>query len=478
MKRFSILVTVLVLSFNLLADEITKITGFAPTYVGKQIEIFQIVDYLSMKQERIASTTVQEDSTFSCSFFLKETQKLVLTSNNNSGFLYANPGATYDIFMPDRNPHDPYRPLGNKIELKFYGLDSTDINYKILEFNRWLDLMLGMYYTKNNAETGHFAKRVETFKSDVTTYYKKDSNDRFFMEYVRYSLGRVDNMRFVGSRNQYEKYDFYLRSSPVYYQSDTYMEYFNVYYDEMLRHIDKDINNRFYLALLKSSPTLIMNSLASEYTTKGNIRLRELVMIKVLADAYHQPDYPQTNITTVLDSLSKFALFEEHRVIAQNIMSRLQELVPGAKAPDFTVSAATGVYDLKRYSGRHLYLFFVSPESKESQKQIELLAPIYQRYIKEVQFLMVIRKDPQSDEKTIAKMQQSVPWESVIVENNHAILKTFQVINTPYYVLIDPIGYVVAAPALGPTPNGQYETIDKTFYYIKKAIDEGTGDGR
>jgi hypothetical protein len=39
----------------------------------------------------------------------------------------------------------------------------------------------------------------------------------------------------------------------------------------------------------------------------------------------------------------------------------------------------------------------------------------------------------------------------------------------PSYVLVDETGFIVAAPALSPMPNGQYETIDKTFYYIKEA---------
>ena len=76
MKQLVILIGCLGFSLTALADEITKITGFAPTYVGQQIDIFQVVDYLSMKQERIASTTVQEDSTFTCSFYLNETRKL------------------------------------------------------------------------------------------------------------------------------------------------------------------------------------------------------------------------------------------------------------------------------------------------------------------------------------------------------------------------------------------------------------------
>lgn len=477
MKQFLILAFGLLIGQYVLADEITRIKGFAPKYIGKQVDIFQIVDYISMKQERIASATVQEDSTFTCNFYMKETQKLVITSNNNSGFMYAIPGGQYTVYMPDRNQYDPYRPLGNKVELTFLDLDSTDINYKILTFNRWADEIIARYYTKNNAESGHFAKRIETFKTDVTNYYKNDSADKFFLSHIRYSLARIDNMYFIGSRNRYEKYDFYLRSTPVYYQSDTYMDYVNLYYEKMLTNIDKEINNKVYMALLQSSPSLIMHALGTEYTLKNNIRLRELVMIKTLSDAYYEKDYPQTNIITVLDSLTKFALYDEHRVVAQNIILRLTELTQGSKAPDFAITSSAGVYDLKRFTGKHLYLFFVNPNNPETLKQIELLKPIYQRYLNNVQFLMVIRTE-NTDENTLATLQQSVPWESVATDPKNEIFQRYQVINMPHYVLLDPIGYVVSAPALGPLPNGQYETIDKLFFQIKKAIDEGTGDGR
>ncbi|HLP56031.1 MAG TPA: TlpA disulfide reductase family protein [Fluviicola sp.] len=478
MKQLVILVGCLGLSLTALADEITKITGFAPAYVGKQIDIFEVVDYLSMKQERIASTTVQADSTFSCSFYLNETRKLVIASNNNSGFIYAQPGAIYDLYMPDRNEYDPYRPLGNKIELTLYGLDSTDINYKILTFNRWTDEILATYYTKNNAESVYFCQRIDKFKTDVENYYKNDTTDLFFRTHIKFTMGRIDNMTFLGNRNKYEKYDFYLRSTPVYYQSDTYMDYVKLYYEKLLTSIDPAINNKFYLALLKSSPSLIMHSLGAEYTLKSNVRLRELVMIKTLSEAFYEKDFPQTNILTVLDSISSHGLFKENRVIAANIITRLMELTPGSKAPDFTVTGSGTVYDLKKYSGKHLYVFFVSPSNVECQKQMELLVPIYQRYQKEVQFLMVVKDDGKTDAAALEKFRTGLPWESVVVAPDNTILKTYQVINIPYYVVIDPIGYVVAAPAMGPTPNGQYETIDKLFFYIKKAIEEGTGDGR
>ena len=48
---------------------IVSISGYAPDYVGKTIELFEIEDYLSQKEVLIASTTVLADSTFSIYFY-------------------------------------------------------------------------------------------------------------------------------------------------------------------------------------------------------------------------------------------------------------------------------------------------------------------------------------------------------------------------------------------------------------------------
>ena len=66
--------------------KIVQIKGFAPSYVGQTISVMEIEDYFSMNEIRLASTSVSKDSTFTVSFYLKETQKLMLQANKNSCF--------------------------------------------------------------------------------------------------------------------------------------------------------------------------------------------------------------------------------------------------------------------------------------------------------------------------------------------------------------------------------------------------------
>lgn len=460
------------------SQELTEIKGFAPSYIGKQIDLYETMDYISMRPSRIASTTVGEDSTFTFSFYLKETQKLHIVSQNNKGTFFAQPGARYEVFFPERNKYEIYNPAGNFVEIPLINLPKEDINYKILEFNRWNDEFLARYYTKHNAETQYFVAKLDTFRTNVEAYYQSDTTDPYPLFHRRYSFAKTDDLRFLGARNKYEKYDFYLRHAPVYYQNEAYMDYVKSYYDQFLPRIDSKINNEVYLALLKSSPTLIFNALGKEYTLKENYQLRELVMIYILSQAFNEKDMPQTNILSVLDSLEQRCLFPTNRLIAENVKFRLEELTQGSKAPDFFIKDGTSGITLQNFKGKHLYLFFIDPNNIENQKELKVLTGIYERYKDNVNFLMLVKQSAIENDLVLQKLQNDFPWKIVAVPDENSIFSKYQVLRFPYYVLLDGFGYVVGAPALGPTPNGSYDTIDKIFFLIQKAQKEGNGTDR
>jgi peroxiredoxin len=201
-----------------------------------------------------------------------------------------------------------------------------------------------------------------------------------------------------------------------------------------------------------------------------NVRIREIVMIKALSESYYSGDLPQTNIMTILDSVAKHSLFEANGIIAKNMIRRLTELVPGGKAPDFVLATADGANKtLNDFKGKHLYIHFMDPTSQKSSIEVDPLIKLYQTYKEDVKFITVT--PTRTDEKS-TEILEKIPWEKFVIDENASLLKSYKVQTFPYYILIDELGYVVAAPALTPMPSGQYETIDRTFFYIQKARKE------
>ena len=466
-----------------IAQSVTKITGFAPDYVGQTVELFEIEDYFSMREQLVATTIVKEDSTFNFQFLNDKTQKVIVKSNKNSGFLYIQPKAEYEVYLPSKNRYDAYRPMGNDVEIGFFNLDSTDINYKILAFDKWVNEFLGTYFPTKKINGSEFVLQLEKFKQNAENYYSSDTSV-FLKTHVQFTIAALDDIQFAGARNRFEKFDFYLNNYPIIYESDAYMSYINNFYSNIIPKLSKEVNDKVYLGILKSSPTIIINALAKEYTLRptvvktskgdkmiGNARLRELIMIKGLSNVYYSPDYPKTNIINILDSLALHSIFSENKLIAKNLIYRLTELVPGAKSPDFLLTTKKDeVRTLTSYAGKHLYIHFFSANNKESIKEMDLMKSIFERYKSEVNFISVFEKDENLPKKTRDHIN-ALPWDVFELEQDDQFFKTFKPGSFPFYVLIDPIGYLVSIPALSPKPNGQYLSIDKVFFDIKKLND-------
>ncbi len=466
--RISLLISFLFVLLQSFGQSV-RISGYAPGYIGKSLKAYTIEDYFSQTESLITTTTVEDDSTFSLSFESPITQKIVLKSGNNTGFLLVEPGAEYSIFFPDRDKYAPYKPSGTEVELAFLELDSTDINYKVLSFQRWVDHFLGNNYHLKSIDAEQFVTALDRFKTNVEKAYADDSSI-YFKAHVRFTFAGLDNIPSAAERNRYEKYDFYIRNTPVYYNCETYMTYIGDFYQKMIPRLSREANQAVYEGVLHSSPSMIMKALGTEYTL-GNIQVRELVMIKTLSEAYNSGDFPQTNILTILDSLSTRAIIQPHREISKNIIDKLTALVPGGKAPS-TVFVEEGkeTKTLLSFAGKHVYLHFFDPESVKSRQEIPLLKEIAERYGDYIHFISVYKKDGELSKEAEKSLEQ-IDWDLYALSESNSIWNKYRIETFPQYSLIDAAGYVVASPALAPTPNGQYQTIDESFFHIRKTIE-------
>lgn len=471
--RFFVLLFLILSGFSVSAQKVV-LSGTAPEYIGQEMKVYRIKDYLSDKLTLISSAKVADDSTFELSFFSEEIEKVVVRCNNNRSFLYIEPGSNYNLYFPGRSKYDPVLPSGNSVEMTFYDLDSNDINYKILGYQRWMDYFVGgTYHLRNDKQSALFAAKLDTFKTNVQNYYSQDSSENsFFLKtYIRYSIAGMDNINSIAERNRYEKYDFYLEKYPVSYTNDIYMDYLTGFYEKAIPRLANETNEMFYKGVISSSPSKIFYALGHEYTLK-NPKIRELVMIQALSEAYHSDQYPKTNIETILDSLSKNSLFHVHEDIAKNILDRLTDLVPGGNAPNFVLQQDDGAKTLTDYKGKYLYLHFTDPRSESNMREVEIMKDIYSRYSDYVEFVTIYQNHndtPAAHEDTLS----ALPWDSFALESDHNIFEKYRIMNFSSFVLVDARGGVVSSPAPKPTPDGEYDTIDKTLYQIKKRVDQG-----
>lgn len=466
-------------------QQVTTIKGYAPDYIGSSIYVYGFQDLLSLEEEQIAVAEVKPDSTFSFVFQNDRIQKVVIRSENNFSYLYAQPGRTHEIYLPLHDKDKPFRPLGNYVTSIFIDMDSSDINDKIVKFNDALDRFYALnlsYYVRNRQL---FMTKLNEFKDSI--YATLPDENSFLRRYVFYSFADADMSVYTSEKASQFIYDAYINRRNVLYDNEMYFHVIKKLYSQVFGQLSMDVNGQVYRAILKKSPKLIMKALEEDYflspsydlkdkkvvKTFDNAQLRELVMIKGLAEIYYNKEYPRTNVVEILDSIAQFPLFPENGVIAQNIIKRLTWMSNGNQSPDFALTNQRGkTLTLKSLEDKYIYFHFFKPEYAETPDDIMLLKAIQQRYGDMVQFISVYPETNDKLNKRTQKIIESIPWSVVKLDENDDFFKRFRVQSFPSYILIDRTGMVIGAPALTPRPNGQYHTIDKVFFDIRKVDEE------
>lgn len=468
MRKFLFFTLFIVVHFTVAARSITTLKGKALHYAGERLIVYKIEDYLSDVTTKIAATTIRPDSTFEVSFYNDVTRKIKIAIGKDYLNIYIQPGGTYDLYIDGKNPYPSEDAPGVNLQYMFLDLDTTDINYKTLVFdNAKLDF-LEQYYNYQGTHSITFVKKLDSFKTVIQKKYEADSC-KFFKVFVKYSFAALDDLKFVGNRNDYEKYDFYIRPSTVWYNNDRYMEYILHFFDKHIAELSQAASMKFYQGIVKSSPTAVMESLNDDYTLR-NLRLREVVMIDMLSQAFYDNSYPKTNILTILDSLSTHALFSANRLIAKNIKFRLLNLAPGSVMPDFMLKVDGKTKMATDYKGKHVYIQFID-KNDLSLSDLKLLHELHKKYGEHIQFLTILTVDkgsPLLQNPQKFKQKHRIDWDFAVVDQSDQILKQLNVVNYPYYILMDASTHVVAAPALSPRPNGEYHTIEKDLFEITR----------
>jgi len=447
-----------------------QIRGVGSFYKNEEIGLFAIEDYISGKEKCILKSKVDSVGFFEFKIPRLYTQKLVLRAKKNYSWIYVQPGGNYLVTLPELNEKDTKNPKGNQVNLTFYRLDSTDINYKILSFQNWLDNEMSQFYHLKKVKPTEYDARYKKMKKRAGDLYGKDTS-LFFRYQVKFTFAEMDDLETVSAQTRQQKYVQNLVKYPVYYNNEAYMNYFNLYYGNLTSFLSNSVKDKLYDAVAYRSPSLAMAALGEEPELK-NIQIRELSLIKLFYDQFYEKRYPKTNLILMLDSISQYSKFQKHRLIAGNVLDRITDLTPGTRFIDFSLKCDNNKDTLtnQKLEGKHVYIHFYDPTIAESKREIEPMLNLYEKYKDYIQFVTIV---VETNGTKISNV--NFPWSVVRISEKDEFIQKCKINSFSSYILIDAAGYIVVYPALKPIPNSDYDTIEPYFFQIKKII---TGERR
>lgn len=473
MKLFKLHITLFfVFAFILNANTQTLIHGKTyKGFKGKTVNVIEYKDYITYDFNIIASTTVDTSGVFEFKLNNKNTQQVLLQIEHLIAILYVDVNQEYSVYFPPYSEDGTYRLTRNYTNLIFDSIPLNDINGLILEFDRRFD----QFFEDNGGLMGGkiFKQKIDTLKSNLKEEYKDISNI-YFLQYMKYTIASLDLISSPENQNvnKLAVYNTYLVNKPVDTKNNSYMLFFNQFYEKELLtpavpssgiNIKKAINE-------EASFVALDTLLAKDYFMK-NTTIRHLVIINNLYSLFNNEFYNQFNIITILKELKEASVNPEIKSIAQNVIDNLLKMKVGSKTIDFTLKDVNNEpVSLSDFKGKYVYINFWATWNVDSQAEMALYPDFIEKYGQHVKFISINIDSKKSKFDSYIASHPKYKWNMLYYGGNTNLLDDYEVNNIPSYILVDPDGNILQNPADRPSPNGAYVSIDKTFFDINKSL--------
>ncbi|MBM3165237.1 MAG: hypothetical protein FJZ80_07240 [Bacteroidetes bacterium] len=169
---------------------------------------------------------------------------------------------------------------------------------------------------------------------------------------------------------------------------------------------------------------------------------------------------PKSVIESNLRLQSEKSPFTLHRKIAINLLLNIAKLEIGDPFPFERLNYVPSV-------NKPVYIHAYNPSNTFCIQEIRALRKLLGTYGSNIEFLTLYIEKPLTNEAEKKAMDQ-ITWKKIGLPQNDAFWATIGANTFPYYILVDKEANLLHAPALTPTPNGQYESIEKIFFTLIK----------
>ena len=458
----TILILLTLLSHSVFAEVI--INGYCD-FPKATISVFEIEDCITKTEKKISETEVDEKGNFRLNFSSKGIKKIILRLNSNFTWMYVQPNSTYFIDIPIDGQITQFIS-NNEIEMVFYRLDSNDINYKILGFEAWMDNYLSDIYILKDNQPGEFVQKIAAFKKEVNDVYSKDTS-LFFRSYLKYSIGlSIDNINFISAPSEEDKFEFYIKDTPFLINNDKYIEYLHSFYENYYYQLDQNLRSLLNYNIRNYDLENCINTLKKDPYIQSEERA-ELILLIIINQGAFSPEISNA----IFNKIYEKSIYENHSIIAKNSLLKVDEINIGDIFPNLYLDIKNQ-YTLQMLKGKPIYIHCFDPKNQKSLTEISALLKLSEKYGKYINFISVYSKPNEDFSMSEQRNLDLIKWKKFELEPTEKSWKILNIPSFPYYLFLDKDLVLLAAPALSPPPNGSYETIEKTFFDIKKEATE------
>ena len=425
------------------------------SHIGKEVVLSDFTDYITYNLVKESSDTIDKDGYFELKLQSKNTKPILLNINNLIGKIYVQPNFVYGIYFPAEDSSANHQEgTETTVDISVYGKDSTELNALIIDFNKQYNNLF-INSTDKYLSPTKINSMLDTFLLSSKKRYEHIKNP-YFKNYLEYSFADFFSNT---SRSKTLLNKLFIDKKTIQYHNYEYMQFFNAHFKGYLKAYASTKNGgNIYNSINAFADYKDLKNQFKEDKSITNDTLRELLILKGLIDFYYSPDFDKKQVQSVIEQLYRETKVQEHKNISFNILQIINQLQPGAKAPDFVANDKNGQsVNLYNYKGKHVYLNFFSSESETSQKEMQKIIDLKKKFNDKVTFISVCLDDSVKTYKAYLKANPKQDWTILHQAKNSSAKQNYNIKTLSGFFFINPQMQLAQSPALMPSEGIEYK---------------------
>ena len=339
----------------------------ASSYPDQRVTLYRYMDLFTRRLEPIAYGRTDAQGKVLLNADVEGTQKALLRIGMVGADLWLRAGE-YHVEMPAPAP-DQVRSISGsaRVNLTFVDLEPLDVNALVSDLNGRLDAFLaenlatdqdaGMEaVAKARSGTGTLEpdttgdrppiflspnwseSRVDTFAQKLLKFYA-GVDDPWFQQDVEYGIA---GLRLGPRVKDRDLFNIYLKDKPVLYDVPEYVRFFSAFFTDHILRFPFRSDTEALLKNIRNAHTDSLKTLLAKNDLLKDERLNELVLITGLYSQHSNALFDGAGIRNVLRDVEQHSRFQEHRLLATNMLWDLTAMSTGTILPPVDVLDTAG----------------------------------------------------------------------------------------------------------------------------------------
>lgn len=416
---------------------------------GKPIRVIVKSDLISNLERTIAQTTTDFKGSFTLSFPLQDITYAEIAVGLDRVEFLLQPGGKYTIELSIKKTDQQAYFDEQALNLKLIKAVDGGVSEQIENINFIYNTFIIKHF--NDLYRLRRISFLDTLAQEMAKVVNNTA-DPFVKEYLHYKMASLDPV--VRKMTLQQMYKRYFENKAIPYNNPEYMTLFRELFagyllDNRLLSLDG-----FVQATAEGLPQLLQ-FVEADSMLKSDSRFKELWILMQLNDLFYHPAFPVGSILKVLRSLNQQSHYNEHQMIASNIIEKKQHLAYGFPAPDFNLTnVQKQKVRLSDFKGFTL-ISFVNDNCIACEKEVRELKRLYEIYGKNFQFVTISTKEA-FDSSVRFFNDNNIEWPLLDLGDDIFLLEAYNVKVFPELILLIPDARIGMAPAPPVDQNLEY----------------------